>query len=220
MKNNYYLRVIMLAGLSFSGLCVTGAPGRADAIMITGAITQDPADGGVTSTSNPTLINVTDGDAYSVNLNFSGAITTPGTFNLTSILFSDPTNSASESAFISGSMTITQSAGVDTFSVFGCLISPSACLAGNQLDLNFAIPSGLLNSTGVTAQAVPALTPLDLLEDSGNTDIQGTVTGYSYQAVSGPAVPEPSMLAFLGLVSVALLAARPRVRRRHSATKA
>lgn len=198
---------LMRAVMLVIGLCLTSVPMRADAISLIGTITQDPADSGVTSTSNPTLLNVTDGDPYTVTLGFAGAITSPGTFNLTSILFSDPTQSASESAFISGSMTISQSAGVDTISVLGCLIDTSSCATGNELDLNFTILAAELNSTGVPAQAVPSITPLDLLEDGGNTDIHGSVTSYSYQSAGVPAVPEPSTLGLMTLGTAALATA-------------
>lgn len=99
-----------------------------------------------------------------------------------------------ESGFISGSVTIAQSGAVDQFSVLGCLIDAATCVLGNELDLNFQIPAAQLNQAGVTAQAIPGLLPLDLLEDGGNTDIQGSVTGDSYAAV-----PEPSTFGLFGI---------------------
>jgi hypothetical protein len=87
---------------------------------------------------------------------------------------------------------------MDEFSLLGCLSTGSGCLLGNQLDLNFMIPSSSLNLGSVVASAVPLLTPLDLLEDDGTTDIQGSVTSYSYSPPSTAPVPEPSTLIMLG----------------------
>lgn len=186
-------------------LAIAGAAAavRADAITISGNITQDA---GGNASANPGLNSIVFGDAYNVTLNFSGTIASPGTYSLTSILFSDPAAGASESAFISGSMTITQAGAVDQFSVLGCLIDSVTCLLGNELDLNFQIPAAQLNQAGVTAQAIPALLPLDLLEDGGSTDVQGSVTGYSYAAAS--TVPEPSTIGLLGCALAGLIAIR------------
>jgi len=190
---------------------------QATTITIQGTINQSTADSGTPAVNNPSLNNIADGDAYTVTLTFSGPVTAPGTFALTSVLFSDPTAPASESAFISGSMTITQSAGNDQFSVLGCLIDASSCLLGNELDLNFMIPDPQLLQTGVSAQPIPALLPLDLLEDDGNTDIHGTVSSYSYAADS--AVPEPSTLGMFGaaLASLTILGLRSKQRARSRA---
>jgi hypothetical protein len=70
------------------------------------------------------------------------------------VLFKDLTHPATEAAFISGSMRITQSSGVDILSVLGCLIN---CSSGNQLNLNFQIPSSALHQSG--AAAVPGIIP-------------------------------------------------------------
>jgi hypothetical protein len=185
-------------------LCAASEPMHAGAIALGGFITQSTQDSGVPAAANPGLNNIVDGDAYSVVLNFTGGIASPGTYALTSVLFTDGT--ASENAFISGSLTITQAAGVERFSVLGCLIDASTCLLGNELDLNFQIPAAQLNQTGVAAQPIPGLLPLDLLEDGGSTDIQGSVTSYSYAAASQ--VPEPSTMGLIGASILALIAIR------------
>jgi hypothetical protein len=69
-----------------------------------------------------------------------------------------------------------------------CLTTGSGCPLGNQLDANFSIVAGGLNSQNVAATGM-GLAPLDLLEDDGVTDIHGSVTSYSQTAV-----PEPSSL--------------------------
>ena len=176
-------------------------------ITVTGVVTQDLADAGATAVANPGLNNVFDGDPFTVTLNFSGDITAPGgPFTLTSVLFNDPTAGASEGAFISGSMTITEVTGMDQFSVLGCLVDPVSCFQGNELDLNFQIPSAGLNQTGVSAQFIPALLPLDLLEDGGDTEIQGSLSGYSYASTAQ--VPEPSTTLLFAVSLAGLLAPR------------
>jgi hypothetical protein len=177
-----------------------GDTARGAAITLTGTITQSTADLGTTAAANSALNNIQDGDAYSVVLNFAGTIASPGTFPLTSIVLTDLTSPVTESAFISGSLTLSESSGVDTFSVLGCLIDSATCLLGNQLTLNLQIPSSSLTQSGVSAQGVPGITPsMDLLEDDGATDIQGTIASYS-QPTGSSAVPEPStaMLMVLG----------------------
>jgi PEP-CTERM motif len=176
-------------------------------ITVTGVVTQDPADAGATAVANPSLNNVLDGDPFTVTLNFSGDITAAGgPFTLTSLLFSDPTAGASEGAFTSGSMTITQVSGMDQFSVLGCLVDPVSCFQGNELDLNFQIPTAGLNQTGLSAQFIPALLPLDLLEDGGGTEIQGSLSGYSYASTAQ--VPEPSTMLLFAASLAGLLVPR------------
>jgi hypothetical protein len=178
-------------------MCSIESTAHGGTITITGTVTQDTADLGTTAVANPSLNNILDGDAYSVVLNFPGAISSPGMSSLTSILFTDPAAGASESAFISGSVTIAQMSGEDVFSGLGCMIDPSTCLQGNELDLNFQIPASGLTQSGVVAQGVPGIIPsMDLLEDGGSTDIQGTVTGYSQTAPETATVPEPSTIVF------------------------
>jgi hypothetical protein len=57
-----------------------------------------------------------------------------------------------------------------------------------------------LTSQNVTAIGLDQPHPLDLLEDDGVTDIQGSITGYSN-------VPEPSLAGLLGCLFVGLAAA-------------
>ncbi len=185
------------AALLFT-ICVLSGSLHASTIIVGGVITQDTLDTGSPAIANPGLNNILDGDPYSVTLNFSGGITSPGTYSPASILFNDATAGASESAFISGSITITQAAGVDQFSILGCLIDSATCLLGNELDLNFQIPAAQLNQTGVAAQAIQSLLPLDLLEDGGSTDIQGSATSYSYTGPSAQ-VPEPFTGELIGV---------------------
>jgi hypothetical protein len=61
------------------------------------------------------------------------------------------------------------------------------------------IPAASLNLQNVVAQAIPNLfPPVDLLEDDGTTDIQGSLNAYSYTTDSAAAVPEPGTLLLLG----------------------
>jgi hypothetical protein len=178
----------------------------ADTISITGDITQSTQDGTGPAVNNPSLNNIQDLQSYVVTLVFPGSITSPGTFNLTgaSLSFGDPSAPASETSFgsIFGalSLTITANGGFDEFSLRGCLKTGSGCLVGNQLDANFEIPAASLTSQNVTAIGLDQPHPLDLLEDDGATDIQGSITGYSK-------VPEPSLAGLLGCFLAGLFAA-------------
>lgn len=188
---------IVVLGLALAGF--------ADSITLTGVITQSQNDQpGNPAINNPTLNNINDGEAYSLALNFAGSITSPGSFALTGGLFSDPNDpagNATESGFGSGTLVITQSAGVDTVAGQLCLTG-FVCNTGNELDLNFKIPASGLNGSNVVAQGIPGLLPLDLLEDGGSTDIHASVTSYSYMS----SVPEPSSLVLLvsGITAFAL----------------
>ncbi|MBZ5631996.1 MAG: hypothetical protein LAO55_02605 [Acidobacteriia bacterium] len=152
--------------------------------------------------------NVADGDSYIVTLGFPTSITGSGAFNPlagATLAFLDSTASVNENSFGAVSLTVSADGSFFDFSLLGCVTTGSGCLVGNQLAVNFKIPTAMLNSQNVAAQSIPALTPLDLLEDDGVTDIQGTVDTYSYAgAVS--TVPEPSSALLLGCALAGLVA--------------
>ncbi len=171
---------------------------RADVITFGGSITQSTQDGTGPAANNPDLNNIETGDLYTVTLDFAGSISGPGTYPLAafSLLFQDSTHSVSESAFSSVSVSVIPDGSFYDFSMFACLTTGSDCGVGNSLSAFFQIPIAGLNSQNVAAQAAFGLTPLDLLEDDGVTDIQGTVDNYSY-------VPEPSMaLPLIAMLAV------------------
>jgi hypothetical protein len=194
-------------------VCGIAGTANADSITVNGTVTQDLLDSGASAVANPNLNQVRDGDEYSVLLSFSNAISAPGSYTLISILFSDPAAGASESAFISGNMTIALASPMDQFSVLGCLVDAISCFQGNELDLNFQIPAVQLNQAGVTATFIPALLPPDLLEDGGNTEIQGSIDGYSYTGGTS-STPEPSTLGLIG-VSLACLRLAQKIHKKH-----
>jgi hypothetical protein len=180
---------ICAAAVSVASLC-------ADTLVIGGAITQSTQDGTGPAVNNPSLNGIQDGDSFNIQLDFAESITSPGTFDLTgaSVLFSVASAKAAEDAFNFLSMTVAPSGAFDRIGILGCLTTGSGCGQGNELDLSFAIPAANLNQQNVAAQGIPALLPLDLLEDDGLTDIHGVVTNYSYTPASP--VPEPSMSMF------------------------
>ena len=111
---------------------------------------------------------------------------------------------ATEAAFDTIYLTITPNGSFDDFSLLGCLTTGSfGCFSGNQLDASFEIPAAGLNSTSVTATGLDEPHPLDLLEDDGNTEVQGIITAYSYS--SSAATPEPSSLRLTGLAGIVLV---------------
>ncbi len=119
-----------------------------------------------------------DGAAYTVNLSFAGLINSPGTYDLTGsgALLNFPAAGATENNFDFISLTVAQSGSFNQVSILACLTTGSGCNQGNELDLNFMIPAASLNVMNVAAQNISGLLPLDLLEDDGVTDIQGSVT--------------------------------------------
>jgi len=183
----------------------------ADEVSVSGTITQSTADGTGPAVNNPSLNNIADGDTYTVTLDFAGSITTTGTYDLTgaSLVFSDPAAPATESSFDAIGLTVAADGASDDISLLGCLTTGDGCLEGNFLAMNFAIPAGDLNSPDAPASPIPALTPLDLEEDDGVTDIQGGVANYSY-------TPEPSSLTLFGLGLLGLSIIRTRRQHRSS----
>lgn len=204
---------ILLLSLS----CLACVPSlRADAVTITGIINQAIEDGTGPAVNNPSLNDIHDGAAYTVNVGFSGSIGAPGTFNLNglSVLFSVPSAGSIENSFNSVSLTVAQFGAFDQISILACLTTGSACNQGNELDLNFMILAADLSGQNVAAKGIPGLLPLDLLEDDGVTDIHGLITNYSYASAS--AVPEPSGTTFVltGLIAAGLIGARWRSQNR------
>jgi len=200
--------------LALAVLICSTVPVYADTITVSGAITQSTADGTGPAVNNTSLNNIRDQSTYTVTLDFTGSISGLGTYDLAtnvsgaSMVFSDASAPATETAFDYANSTIhiTQSAGVDTFYWLGCLTTGSGCTVGNQLDLYFTIPSADLNSQNVLTGPVTGQKPFELLEDDGVTDIQGTITTYSYTTSPSP-VSEPGTFAFFasGLASLAAL---------------
>ena len=177
-------------------------------ITFGGNITQSTPDGTGPAVNNISLNNILDTQPYVVTLVFPGSIGTPGTYDLTgsSVTFSAPAAPSSETSFASVKLTITANAGFDQFSLLACLNTGSGCGVGNQLDANFSILATMLNSQNAAAIGSDPPHPLDLLEDDGTTDIQASITRYSY---TGPAsaVPEPSSGLLLGGALACLAAA-------------
>jgi len=177
------MRKCLIAAFFFFGNVAFG-----DSISFGGSIYQPNAN---PPAANSSLDSIGIGDPYTVALDLTGAISGAGTYtNFTGITFSDSTAGASETAFdlSDTSLTVTNDGSFFDFSLLGCLTSGSACSQGNQLDAEFKILKTNVNSASAAAQSIPSLTPMDLLEDDGLTDIQGTVTSYSYTA----ATPEPA----------------------------
>jgi hypothetical protein len=197
-------------------LCIAStATLHASTLFIGGGITQSTQDGTGPAGNNPSLNGILDVAIYSVDLNFTGAISSPGTYDLTgsSLLFSVTADGAEESNFSSVGLTVAQSGASDRLTLHACLSTGSGCNQGNELDLRFTIPSASLNDQNVTAQGIAGLVPLDLLEDDGVTDIQGSVTSYSYSQTPEPA---PTALVGAGLIAVSLIRRKRRMSSRNS----
>jgi hypothetical protein len=198
---------VLFFGLFLLLLGVTDTPkAYADEVTVAGTITQSTYQGTGPAVNNTSLNNIMYGDAYTLSLAFTGSINSPGTYDLTggALLFSDPTAPASENSFTSISLTISPAGSLDDVSLYACLSTGSGCSMSNSLSLNFAIPSGDLNSLSAPATTIPALSPpLDLEEDDGTTDIQANVTSYSYTPT-----PEPASMALYGSGLIALALAR------------
>jgi hypothetical protein len=191
--------------------CLT--PLYADTITVSGAITQSTQDGTGPAMNNPSLNHILDGDTFTLTLNTAETIAF-GTQDLTgsSLVFSVPDGSVFESNFGFTSLTVAKMNDIAEFSLFACLTSGSGCNQGNELDVSFMVPSTNLNAQNVVAREIPGLIPLDLLEDDGVTDLQGSIATYSGAVTSS--VPEPSPLVLSGLGLGALLLGR--IRRKSS----
>ncbi len=187
----------------------------ADTITFGGEITQSTSDGTGPAMNNPALNDIQDGDNFLVTLTFTGSITAPGTYPLPGamLVFLDTDASVTEDEFASTSLSVTQDGTSYDLSLLGCLTTGSGCLVGNYLSANFSIPDSDLNSMNVTAQSIADLNPpLDLLEDDGVTDIQGSISSYSYSGAT--ATPEPSQMIPLAIGLAALLIGRRNLRGR------
>jgi hypothetical protein len=177
---------------------------HADTLYLSGVVTQATEDGTGPAVNNPSLNGILDGALYTAALSFEGSITSPGTYDLSgsNFLFSVAADGASESNFNTISLTIAQAGLSDQVTLHACLTTGSGCNQGNELDLRFVIPSTTLNSQNVTAVGIPGLVPLDLLEDDGVTDIQGSISSYSYSQTPEPAA---SALVGAGLIAVSFI---------------
>jgi hypothetical protein len=181
----------------------------ADSIVFQGSITQSTPDGTGPAVNNASLNNISDGDTFTVSVDFAGSITSSGTFPVAAVIFTDTTAGAVEANFGASSITVSAGGTLDDISFFGCLLSGSGCLLGNALSANFQIAAASLNSQNVAASTIFGLNPaLDLLEDDGTTDIQGSVSLYSYHGIA-TAIPEPSTLSTIiaGMVALAVILA-------------
>ena len=169
----------------------------ADTITLSGTIYQSTSDGTGPASNNPDLNNIQDGDAFTFTMDFA-SVSGVGTYAIAGASFHDTTAGVNEPSFDGANSSFTV-ASDGTFSILACLTTGSGCVFGNQAAFNFQIPFSLLLAQNVAASSVPSLTPLDLLEDDGVTDIQGTVNGYSYQAATPVGqVPEPATLVLVG----------------------
>jgi hypothetical protein len=203
------VRSVKLLAIATVFAVVLSSYAIADSITFGGIITQSIADGTGPAVNNPALNNILAGDNYLVTLTFAGSITAPGTCPLpgATLQFSDLDASVTEASFNSVSLSVLTDGASYDLSLLGCLTTGSDCAVGNQLDANFKIAAASLNAQDVVALAFFPITPLDLLEDDGVTDIQGSVTKYSY--IGASPIPEPSML-FLLIAAVTAIALQSR----------
>jgi len=183
-------------------LLILSATLRAGPILLTGIVTQSTVDGTGPAMNNPSLNQMTDGQAFTLELDFSGLISGAGSYALSAGTFSVPAVAAQETGFNTLQLLVTESAGVDVFSLLGCLDSGSGCYVGNELTANFSIPSAQIDAMNVPATGLDEPHPLDLLEDDGTTDIHADISSYS-SVTEPPTVPEPStgLLALTGLAA-------------------
>lgn len=196
--------------------CAASTQAYASSFTLSGLITQSTADGTGPAVRNPSLNNVLSLQPYSLTLDSATAITGPGLYNLTgsSLIFSVPLAGATESGFGAITLSVITSGSAYNFSLLACL-EGADCLASNQLTANFQIAAAMLGGTGVMATGLDQPHPLNLLEDDGTTDLQGSITTYSATGIPSTVTPEPDsflLLAF-GLSATGVLA---RVRNRFS----
>jgi hypothetical protein len=208
---NKIVLALSLALLGAAGV----APLRADTVTMTGLITQSVLDGTGPAIDNPDLNQIVDGAFYIVRLNLPNAISAPGTYDLTGsdMFFRVETAGATETGFNSISLSIEQTGSFDNVSLLGCLSTGSGCNLGNELDLNFRIPSASLNAISAQALAIPGLVPFDLLEDDGATDIQGSIANYSYTQTAPAPEPSPLVMMGAGMILTGLAGAWRRLRK-------
>ena len=177
----------------------------AETITVTGSITQSTQDGTGPAANNPSLNNIADAQLYTLSLSTAMAITAPGSYNLTgsSLAFSVPTAPASETNFGTISLTILANGAFADYSLFACYLGAD-CFSGNSLSASFRIPLGSIAASNVAATGLDQPHPLDLLEDDGTTDIQGSITRYSNTATATAVTPEPSSWSLAVLSSLAI----------------
>jgi hypothetical protein len=192
----YRRSVLTSTGLLVLALCFLAATSQAGTITIEGLIKQSIADGTGPASNNFALNSIADLSPYILTLSFAGSIAAPGTFHPDSLSFDVASAPADESAFSSITLTVTLNAGFDEFSLLGCLTSGSACDQGNYLTANFKVPTASLLLQNVVTTELDQPHPMDLLEDDGITDIQGSITRYSNTG-SAP-VPEPAAAGLIG----------------------
>jgi hypothetical protein len=183
-------------------------------ITLGGVITQSVSDGTGPATGNPSLNNIMDAQAFSLKLNSATLINGPGFYDLTgsSLVFSVPVASASETNFAAISLSVTANGSDSDFSLLAC-ISGADCFTGNALTANFRVPTSMIGGSGVSAIGLDQPHPLDLLEDDGITDLHGSIDTYS-GTVTTVVTPEPasgSLLA-IGLSAMAMITNRARHR--------
>ena len=190
----------LLKGSALLFVAAIGTAAYADSFSIGGTITQSSPEGTGPAFNNPSLNNVADGDTWMLSLPFDGAIRGPGTYSSlanSNPTFSDATAGASEGDVGFTSLSISQVGGLDAFSLFGCLNTGSGCFFGNDLSVSFQIAAADFSSSSAVAAGMDPPHPLDLLEDDGTTDIQGSITSYGYTAAAAAQTPESSSLYFL-----------------------